>query len=57
MFFHYNVGHFHAEKGHYQNALQQRQAQRPRQCTPSGLLGSPDRALASHGPQDRQLTC
>jgi hypothetical protein len=31
-------------------------AQRPKQCTLRGLLGSPGRALASHGPQDRQFT-
>ncbi len=53
MSFHYNIGHFHVEKGHYQDALQQRRVQRLRQCTPGGLLGSPGRALASHGPQDR----
>jgi hypothetical protein len=42
--------------GHCQNTLQQRRVQRPRQCTLSDVLGSLGRALANHGPQDRQFT-
>ncbi len=48
--FHCNIEHFHAEKGHCQDALQQCWAQRPKRCTPGGLPGSPGRALANHGP-------
>ncbi len=57
MSFHCSVEHFHVEKGHCQDALQQCRAQRPRQCTPSGLPGNSGRALTTHGPQDRQLIC
>jgi len=55
--FHYSVGHFNAEEGHCQATLQQRQAQRPRQCIPNGVPGNPGQTLASDGFQDRHLTC
>jgi hypothetical protein len=45
------------EERHYQEALQQHQAQCPRQCIPGGLPGNVGRALAGDGLQDRQLTC
>ncbi len=54
--FHCSIEHFHAEEGHCQVALQQRQVQRPKQCTPGGLPSSLGQALASHGPQDWQIT-
>jgi hypothetical protein len=57
MSFHYSIGHFLNEEGHYQDTLQQCQAQHPKQCTHGSLLGSPGRALASRGPQNQQFTC
>jgi hypothetical protein len=51
MSFHCSVGHFHAEEGHCQDALQQRWAQHPRQCISGGLLGNLGWALATLGPQ------
>jgi len=50
--FHCNVRHSHAKEGHCQASLQQRQAQRPKQCILVGLPHSHGRALAGDRPQD-----
>jgi hypothetical protein len=39
--FHCSVKHFHVEKRHYQDALQQHQVQHPKQCTPGDLPSNP----------------
>ncbi len=48
MSFHYSVRHFHVEEGHCQDTLQQRRAQRLRQCIPCGLPGSLSWVLVSN---------